>query len=467
MLKEIIIHELQSFIYSLRFHIAFVLVLVMYGISTFSYILEYKEIKANYEDLSKKKTEEIRELAGESATQLAINRSQQLLLQRNSSFISSCNEQSIPNTITYSAYNVFGYGISKGKSNPFLMQSGNMSVNWQFIIIMLFSFLAIVFSYDAISGEKETKTLALCLSNSLPRGKVLLGKYISITLILFLFALIGSVLSVFILLAASIVSFSAIMLFEIFSFLLLVLLLVLCLTAMGIFTSVLCHNSNVSLLIALTIWLFIMFVVPNTALQLSDTLFPYDNEATVAEQTREERDEIEARYPDGKWSSRGGMLDYPPHEIRANMQSDFLENEKKYYHDWYNQQFSQYEKTRKLTYLSPIAVFECGTEALLDGGYFRFQKNWQDLHNYQTQFLAFFKEFDSKDPESPHWYNPYERYSTTAKPVTFDEVPKYTERIKRIGERISQMSICIGLLIVYTGLFFVLAFARFIKYDVR
>jgi ABC-type transport system involved in multi-copper enzyme maturation permease subunit len=46
------------------------------------------------------------------------------------------------------------------------------------VIIIIFTVLAILLTYGAVSGEKEEGQLSLALSNSVPRSKVLLGKYL-------------------------------------------------------------------------------------------------------------------------------------------------------------------------------------------------------------------------------------------------------------------------------------------------
>jgi ABC-type transport system involved in multi-copper enzyme maturation permease subunit len=48
------------------------------------------------------------------------------------------------------------------------------------IIMIIFTLLAILLSYNAISGEKEDGMLSLTLANAVPRYKILLGKYVGI-----------------------------------------------------------------------------------------------------------------------------------------------------------------------------------------------------------------------------------------------------------------------------------------------
>ena len=48
------------------------------------------------------------------------------------------------------------------------------------VVIIIFTLLAILLSYNAISGEKEEGVLALALANEVPRYKYILGKYCGI-----------------------------------------------------------------------------------------------------------------------------------------------------------------------------------------------------------------------------------------------------------------------------------------------
>jgi ABC-type transport system involved in multi-copper enzyme maturation permease subunit len=69
------------------------------------------------------------------------------------------------------------------------------------VIIIVFTVLAILLTYGAISGEKEDGQLSLALSNSVPRHKILLGKYlgafVSIAVPLALCFILGIIIVVF------------------------------------------------------------------------------------------------------------------------------------------------------------------------------------------------------------------------------------------------------------------------------
>ncbi|MDP3003026.1 MAG: ABC transporter permease subunit [Bacteroidales bacterium] len=464
MLKTIIIRELQDHLYSLRFIFALMLTLFLFGTSSVSFIIEFKEQKSTYEQGMSKIRENMKNVAN-NASNFAQNINAIPFIPRNSAFIASCQEESMPNTIIFSAFNVYDYNISKGNSNPFILPSKN--VNWEFILVLLFSFLAIIFTFDTVSGEKEMRTLALGLSNPVSRGVMLTGKFLGTVIILTMFVVLGIVVSILILLFSGQTMITYATVAEILGFLLLSVLLIACASAIGLLTSVLSYRANTSLLIGLMVWLILLFIIPHTTLLLSNKLFPVESSEVITQNSNNSRKTIEASFPAGKWHSESNNPFTPDHKIRANMQMEFMLGEKKIRDNWFNSQFSQYVNTSKMTMISPMFIFEMGNEHMLNGGFQRFKNNWDDLHAYQGQFLAWFKAFDAKDPKSPHWYNPYEDYSTSKSKINIEEVPVYSESFVPFTQRISQSGIYIALLLVYTTIIFFVSFILFVKYDVR
>ncbi|MCK5135239.1 MAG: ABC transporter permease subunit [Bacteroidales bacterium] len=465
MLGIIILKEIQNHLYSLRFHISFIIVLLLFGIGTPGVITALKAEQDLYIEFQENRVEEIKHLASDNLTRLATHRFDHHFAPRSNRIISDCHEKVLPNEITYSAYNVFGFNVSLGTVNPLLKNVQTLS--WSFIVVIILSFLTMLFAFDAISGEKEQKTLALSLSNSVSKGTLLFSKFVSIVGIITLIEFVGMMISMIIILIIGNISLDINFLFECLGFLLLSVLYISCFTVFGLLASIVTKDSNVSLLISLCFWLLFVIVIPNTSIFWAKKLFPIDSAAVVNNRIKQEREELSKNAPPGSWSSQGNNPFYPRHELRANLQMSFLMNEKKHRDAYYVEMMSQFEKTRNFTLVSPVALFDYSTEAFLGGGYLRFKKNWENLSGFQEQFLSFFKEADAADEESPHWYNPYERYSTTRKPVSFEEVPVYTEQIAPFDERLEFMLKYVIILIIYTGAIFSLCFVLFMKYDAR
>ena len=463
-MKNIIIHELQQFLYGTRFPIALFITVVMFAASAFNYTGEYREVNKKYLELISNQEIQLRERAN-NASNIAINSRSYQLPPRSSGFISDCGEMDIPNALVYNAYYHIGFEVDKRVNNPYIMPFNR--INWGFVMLVLFSFLAIIFSFDAISGEKEQHTLALCLSNPVKRGHILAGKFIAINAILVTIALVGILLALVILTLSPAVRITNETFLEIGLFLLFVVFFTGSMTSIGMFTSVMSRNSNISLLLSVSLWLMFLIAVPNFSQTIGMKLYPVENNNVMWKKIWEKYNEIEASFPEGKWSSSSSDPFMPRHEIRANMMMAFAKNEADFLAEHRAELFRQTEKTRQWTWISPLAVFEYGTEALLDGGYLRLRKNFADLQNFKIQYLQWFKELDAKDEKSPHWYNPEKDFSTTRQPVSYDEIPQYTERSTTIGERLAETMKYLAIMLAYMGVMFMATIVRFSKYDAR
>jgi ABC-type transport system involved in multi-copper enzyme maturation permease subunit len=263
------------------------------------------------------------------------------------------------------------------------------------------------------------------------------------------------------------VAFTSAMLMEALGFLLLVFLFVSCTAAIGILSSVIAHKSNISLLISLTFWLVFVVVIPNTAIFWANKIFSIEHIDTINEKINIARGDLNRNAPPGSWSASGNNPFLPEHRLRADIQTKLMNAEMAIRNAYFQDIFRQLERTRLLTVISPVALFDYMNEAVVGGGYTRFKKVWDDLHGYQTQFLIFFRTLDAADPNSPHWYNPYEDYSTTKKPVAFEQVPVFEEKPLSLAARFSFLRNYLVIMIFYIAAVFSLTFVLFLGYDVR
>jgi ABC-type transport system involved in multi-copper enzyme maturation permease subunit len=465
MFKTVFTKELQNQLYSIRFQVSFLLTLLVFITGSIGFVRTFEAEQSKYSDYSGNFTEHQKGLADESATRLAINRSVFMFSPRSNGIMSDCSEQMLPNRIIYSAYNVFGFEVAEGSRNPLIKISQGLS--WSFIVTILLSFMAMLYAFDSVSGEKEQKTLALALSNNISRGSFLFGKFFGIVCILLMTEITGILISILLIIAIGNVTVDLAFLAETAGFVLLSGIFLSCFTAFGMLSSVAAKNSNVSLMSSLSIWLLFVIIIPNTAVFWANRLFPIEHADVVEQRRAEGWEDISRNAPEGSWSSHGGDPFYYRHELRANMQMSFLVNDKTYMDAYYADMMQQFEKTRYFTLLSPVALFDYSNEAFLGGGYLRFKRNWEDLHAYQELFLRFFKNIDAGDENSPHWYNPYETYSTTRLPVNFETVPVYTESLSSYGQRLDFMKYYLVIMVLYTGIVFFLGFVLFVKYDAR
>jgi len=438
--------------------------ILVFIVGSISFITSNKEIQANYAKYSRIEQEDLTRQA-ENVSRLAIYNRSYITVPRENSVVANNKETFLPNQFNYSAYNVYGFQVRQNLNNPLINRAESLS--WGFIVSMFLSFITLLFAFDAISGEKENRTLALVFSNPVPRGTFIGSKLLSIITVVGLMEIIGIILSLLILSLSGQVSLNGSFLLETFGFFVISLLFITVFAIFGLFSSVVTRYSNVSLLISLCFWLVASVVIPNTSVFWAKKIFPIPSAKEVAENIREERDELYRNAPPYSGAMLYNEPFYHHHEERATLRMQLMLAEKKHKDHYYNQMFNQFENTRRLTSISPIAQFDYINEALLGGGYLRFKKNWNDLHVFQGQFFQWFQDIDAKDTDSPHWYSPHEDLSTSRKPVSVEEVPQYREQIAPFNERFLFMSGYLVAMIVMIAAVFGLCFYFFVRYDVR
>jgi len=143
------------------------------------------------------------------------------------------------------------------------------SLDFLFIVTIIMSLLAILFSYDAVTGERQSGTLRLVIANSIPRTTILFGKFIggaASLIIPFILALLVGVLYINLnrdiywdgsawvelaLLTAASITF--ITLFYL----------------LGLMVSTFSRYSAVSILNCLLLWVLLILVIPNVCPYIS------------------------------------------------------------------------------------------------------------------------------------------------------------------------------------------------------
>ncbi len=465
MLKTILKREIQHNLYSLRFILSLVLVLGVFVAGTFSFTQGHLSALANYRQAETQFQSAMKAQAEKSASDLAVTRRTYPLRPRDNAFIADGKEKYLPNGVVFSAWNVFGVPNKNTSANPLL--NAFEELNWSYIVAMILSFIALLFTFDAISGEKEDKTLALALANSVSRGTLLFGKYLSAIFTFLAIVVPGIILSLLIVLLSGGIPLTSAVLFETAGFIVVAALMAAVLAAIGLFCSVAARNSSVSLLLALTFWLLFAVVIPNSSAFLAKNVFPIEKSESVSARVARALGDLSKAAPPGSWMMMSGNPFLPQHELRANLQRKRMDAEKSIRDPYYQSMFRQFERTRSLTAASPVMLFHFLAEAVAGGGYPRFRKVWDDFHVYQGQFLAFFKAIDAGDPKSPHWYNPNEDVSTTRLPVAFATVPQFVEKPMTFAERLKPALPFLIAIAAYACLTFLLSFFLFVRYDVR
>lgn len=155
------------------------------------------------------------------------------------------------------------------------------AIDLLFIVSIVFSLIAFVFSYDAVCGEREMGTLKLLMSFSIPRDKIIMAKWLGGYLSVAIAYLAGVILCV---LTVMLYPRAAISPAEWSAFGLTVLVSLLFLGVMysiGLFVSVISKRSSTSISILLFIWVVFVLIIPNAAPFIVDKVHPIDSPSVV------------------------------------------------------------------------------------------------------------------------------------------------------------------------------------------
>jgi ABC-type transport system involved in multi-copper enzyme maturation permease subunit len=154
-------------------------------------------------------------------------------------------------------------------------------VDLLFVVAIVMSLLAFVFSYDAVCGERENGTLKLLMSYSIPRDRIILAKWIGGYVTLIIPYIIGVAICALMALLNPKVSMSgegwaAFLLTIIVS-----LLFIAVMFSIGLFVSVLTKISAASISILLFIWVILVLIIPNAVPFVVDQIKPIDSPSQV------------------------------------------------------------------------------------------------------------------------------------------------------------------------------------------
>ena len=183
-----------------------------------------------------------------------------------------------------------------GSDNPYLNIFS--SIDFTVICQVVMSLLALLFSYDAISREKESGTLRLALSGAVSRPTLLLGKYIagmvSISLPLIASFVAGLLVTQF----SPYVSFSGSDWGRILLIFLVSMLYVSLFFLIGLFLSTRTDRPSITLMFSMCVWVLFVLIVPNLTVLLVEHASPIQSEEAYKVQAREQWKQYEAEVKD-------------------------------------------------------------------------------------------------------------------------------------------------------------------------
>jgi ABC-type transport system involved in multi-copper enzyme maturation permease subunit len=347
----------------------------------------------------------------------------------------------------------------------------------EFIFGIILSLVAILLCYNAISGEKEQGTLRLTFAQPVPRSTYILGKllgsFIALSAAILLTMAIGCL--VFMFMEVPMTAGEWWRLILIIGIGLLHFGVFLCL---AVFVSALTTRSSNSLLLLLAVWIGCVLIIPRISVLTSGQAVDVPSADELATEKATYSAELQAEFTEA-------MTNFDPAGREGRIEEKFMQfmdslntarEEKmsvfaaRLNEERRNRQEVQQRLALGMARLSPTAAMALATASLagtsVDMGY-RFV---EQTRAFQTQFAEFTKEKtgltaagfrmvriggeDGQAPEKP-------------KSINVSEIPVFVGDSHSSTGLLGAAAMDVGLLILFTLVFFVGAFVAFLKYDLR
>ena len=360
------------------------------------------------------------------------------------------------------------------------------------IVTIIVSLMAILFSYNAISGEREDGLLKLMLSTSVSRGTIIVGKFIGGNISLLVPFTIG-VLCGLVYMALNPALQLQTMDLNVFLLLLIAsFLYISAFYAASLFCSTRSQTSNEAILKSLYAWILFVLLVPNISPSIAAQVYGIPS-ATQMDQdvfriTSEERDKIinqrqqimlQKEYPDivaarglnqqemqSKLNSdpafreRYALYSKAYDEMVVQVNKEQQEQAKQILLDFANRSGHQEKLARVFASFSPFSNYVFIATDLTETG-IDADDRWESLaSSYEKELQSFtHKKYELEKQKNPAF--------TSNDYLDLRDRPRFHYQPPGIGERADLVMLPFGLLLGFVVLFVGAAVVSFLKYDVR
>lgn len=362
---------------------------------------------------------------------------------------------------------------SKYNEDPVYAAFRFLDLNFLFQIIL--SLFAILFTYNAVSGEKENGTLRLIFSNAVPRDKFILGKiigsFVSLTIPILIPFLIGFLILNLLQIPMNTEDWLKLILISLTGFLLLGVYLVI-----SVFISSITKSSSHSFLYLLMVWTFAVLIIPRSSVLIAGRAVNVPN----IDEINSKKNENNRQLMDEHFKALGGFKPDPSIDPQ-NMMTEFNKfmeklNEEKAdkmnsFSEKLNRERNNYQRIQEnlalnIAKVSPSALFEMAATNLAGTSMKLIREYQNQADTYQNTFADFQKEKTGATTGGGFAF--FVRRTGEEVPVIDpSELPQFQFSQITFAEAFDNALIDVALLILLILLFFSASFVSFLKYDLR
>ncbi|MFQ5629688.1 MAG: ABC transporter permease subunit [bacterium] len=489
MLKILIEKELKAMLLSPKFTATFAVCAILIILSVFVGINDYKASVKQHETASNLIDQEMREQTSWGNLYTRAHRKPDPM----QIFVAGINND-IGRLSTITGFQQIKLQNSNYSDEPIF--GVFRFVDLTFIVQIVLSLFAILFTYDAINGEREGGTLQLTFANAVPRVQYIVSKFIGSWLGLVLPLLIPILLGILLVMLYS-VPMTGDHWARLFTLLGVSFLYFTFFIAFGLLISALTRRSVTSFLLLLVVWVTFVLIIPRAGVMLAGQIVPVSTVAEIEGQRdgyARERWKQHFEWMENRWEARNtGLQDMSPEEREAyrddhswdwmkedeaerkKVQADISEYDRKLNEDLRNRKAVQEKLGFLISRFSPASSYQLAAMHLA-GTDISLKPKYEDaMRDYREKFNAY-REQKQKESGNMHGGFRISISSDSGMKISGDRdsgaldisgVPKFEAPEHTLAAGFAPFVSDFGLLSLYTILAFAGAFVAFLRYDVR
>ena len=466
MIGVIAMKEVRNNFLEFRFQVTVALFLLLVISSTAMMSLNYKKQNDTYQALSKTHLSNVENMtSGEEFTIFGLT---QEVPPSPLSVLAIGTEPDRTRALTYSELSeVMGTQVGANRyNNPVF--SLFPPPDFVYVVNIVLSLLALLFAFDAVSGEKEDQTLKLMMTNPVSKANVLLGKFLG-----GLVCLAGPFTVAFLLAVLTGAMMSRVNLFtgdlpvRLFMLYLTALLYIAVFFSIGLLISTSSGQRGTTLMISLFVWVAMVLAVPNIApiLAAKQVSVPSSGKMQLMRMAIEQEEQEEYaknldRQPRREPGEGGGLGGDDEVQKRISEKFGAMVEIKR------NKIREQISKTRFFSLLSPSAAYMFLATNMAGTGVQDYLHLRAQAQLYRDGYKDMAKEakIDMGKKETIP-----ERYQgrTPLPPVDTEKLKPFLPTAMSLKDSLNNSAMEIGVLAGYLILSFILAFVQFMRYDVK
>jgi len=364
-------------------------------------------------------------------------------------------------------------------------------IDFSFIVQFILTLFAILFTFDAVNGEREKGTLQLVFSNPVSRARYLLAKCAG--------AWLGLVIpiSIPVLLSLLVVVIFRVPLdnsdwSKIITFMGLSLLLFSFFIVLGVLISTLMRRSSISFLTSLVIWVILVLIIPRAGV-LAASQMVYVPRVAEIEGRRDSfakdkwakfEAKMEETWMERNADSEGGCASSDDEKLWKWMKEDDaarkkVEIEIEDYYAKLKEDFRKRKAVRErlaaaISRISPASSYQLAAMSLTDTDVNLKTRYEDSMNSYRTMFNDYVdKKAEDAGPAGQIMikFSSEDGFDMSSfdsdESLDLSSLPRYQHHRRSFSESFSPAIFDFGILGIYTLLAFAGAFLRFLKYDIR